>query len=38
LIVIGIAFTAAEPYWMRSIYQRMMRRRYQNLEGFHSSR
>ena len=38
LIIIGIFFTATEPYWMRNIYQRMMKRRYQNLEGFHSTR
>ncbi len=38
LILIGLAFTASEQYWMRSIYNRMMLRRYQNLEGFHSSR
>ena len=38
LIFIGIAFTVTEPYWMRSIYQHMMKRRYQNLEGFHSTR
>jgi uncharacterized membrane protein len=38
LIVIGIFFTATEPYWMRNIYQRMMKRRYQNLEGFHTTR
>jgi hypothetical protein len=38
LIIIGIFFTATEPYWMRNIYQRMMKRRYQNLEGFHTTR
>ena len=38
LIVIGIAFTFSEPYWMRNIYQRMMTRRYENLEGFHATR
>lgn len=38
MIVIGLAFTLAAPYWMRHIYQRMMRRRYENLEGFHSTR
>ena len=38
LIVIGLAFTLTEPYWMRNIYVRMMRRRYTNLEGFHASR
>lgn len=38
LIVIGLVFTLTEPYWMRNIYQRMMHRRYQNLEGFHTTR
>ena len=38
LIVIGLAFTLAEPYWMRNIYRRMMLRRYDNLEGFHATR
>lgn len=38
LIVIGLAFTVTNPYWMRNIYQRMMLRRYQNLEGFHTTR
>ena len=38
LFLIGLLFTLTEPYWMRNIYQRMMRRRYVNLEGFHSTR
>lgn len=38
LIVIGLAFTFTESMWMRTIYRRMMRRRYINLEGFHSTR
>ncbi len=38
LIVIGLAFTVTEQYWMRNIYNRMMLRRYQNLEGFHATR
>ncbi len=38
MIVIGLAFTIANPYWMRNIYKRMMVRRYENLEGFHSTR
>ena len=38
MIIIGLAFTLAEPYWMRNIYQRMMLHRYENLEGFHSTR
>ncbi|MBQ9677909.1 MAG: hypothetical protein IJV44_07210 [Prevotella sp.] len=38
MIAIGLAFTLATPYWMRHIYKRMMARRYENLEGFHSTR
>ena len=36
--VISLAFTLSNPYWMRHIYKRMMRHRYENLEGFHSTR
>ena len=38
MLLIGVAFTATESYWMRNIYSRMMTRRYQNLEGFHTTR
>ena len=38
LAAIGLAVTAAHPWWMRRVYRRMMRRRYENLEGFHASR
>lgn len=38
LIIIGVAFTLTEAYWIRNIYRRMMVRRYQNLEGFHATR
>jgi hypothetical protein len=38
LIIIGLTFTLTESYWMRNIYRRMMQRRYNNLEGFHSTR
>ena len=38
LLLIGLGFTLTETYWMRNIYQRMMHRRYSNLEGFHSTR
>ena len=36
--IIGLAFTLTESYWLRNIYNRMMVRRYQNLEGFHATR
>ena len=38
LIVIGAAFTLSESWWLRNIYRRMMKRRYANLEGFHTTR
>jgi len=38
LIFIGLGFTLTNPYWMRNIYRRMMLRRYDNLEGFHTTR
>ena len=38
LIIIGAAFTLTESWWLRNIYSRMMKRRYANLEGFHSTR
>ena len=38
LTIIGLLFTVTETYWLRNIYQRMMKRRYQNLEGFHTTR
>ena len=38
LIVVGLAFTLTESYWLRNIYSRMMKRRYTNLEGFHATR
>ncbi|MBQ8463713.1 MAG: hypothetical protein IJ544_06315 [Prevotella sp.] len=38
LIVIGLLFTLTHPLWLRNVYTRMMRRKYENLEGFHASR
>ncbi len=38
LAAIGLAFTLAHPLWLRNIYVRMMKRKYENLEGFHASR
>ena len=38
LLLSGAAVTLSEPLWMRNIYRRMMVRRYDNLEGFHSTR
>lgn len=38
LILIGLAITLTEPLWMRNLYRRIMLRRYDNLDGFHSTR
>lgn len=38
LIAIGVLFTLLHPLWLRNIYTRMMKRKYENLEGFHASR
>ena len=38
LIVIGLMFTITHPFWLRNVYSRMMKRKYENLEGFHASR
>lgn len=35
---IGIVFILTHPLWLRSVYRHMMKRRYQNLEGFYASR
>ena len=38
LSIIGFLFTLAHPIWLRHIYVRMMKRRYEKLEGFRTSR
>ncbi len=38
LIIIGLGFTLTHNLWLKNIYRRTMRRRYENLEGFHSTR
>lgn len=38
LTVIGLLFTVTHPLWLRNVYKRMMKRKYQNLEGFHATR
>ncbi|MBR1933945.1 MAG: hypothetical protein IJ841_09710 [Prevotella sp.] len=35
---VGLVFTLLHPLWLRNVYQRMMARKYENLEGFHSTR
>lgn len=38
MAAIGLLVTIAHPLWLRNIYNRMMVRKYDNLEGFHASR
>ena len=38
MLVVGVAFIATSKFWLRNIYNRMMRKKYQLLEGFQSSR
>ena len=34
MCVLGLAFIITYPWWIRNIYNRMMKRRYENIEGF----
>ena len=38
MIVLGLAFIVTYPWWIRNIYNRMMKRRYENIEGFLSTK
>ena len=38
MFLIGLAFILTKNLWMRNIYNRMMKKRYANLEGFYASR
>lgn len=38
IMILGILFTAASPWWLKYIYQRMMFRRYCNMDGFRETR
>ena len=38
LIVLGLAFILTSRLWIGNVYRRIMRRRYQNMEGFRDSR
>lgn len=38
MLVIGLCFILTNKLWLKNIYNRMMRRRYANLESFHASR
>jgi len=36
--IFGLVLTATCPLWLHSVYRRTMKRKYDNLEGFHASR
>ena len=38
MCIIGLAFILTHHLWIRNIYNRMMKRRYENIEGFVSTR
>ena len=38
MLVIGLAFILTYPIWLRNIYHRMMKKKYELLDGFRSSR
>lgn len=38
ILAIGLGFILTHPVWIRYIYNRMQRRRYENLEGFRATR
>ena len=38
MCVLGLAFILTHPIWIRHIYTRMMKKRYENLEGFMNTR
>lgn len=37
MLVIGAAFVAGNKIWLRDIYNRMMKRKYRNIEGFNAT-
>ncbi len=38
MLVMGVVGTVLYPVWLRNVYSRFMKRRYQNLDGFRNSR
>ena len=38
MALLGLAFIVTHPLWIRSIYHRMMQHRYENIEGFRTTR
>ena len=37
MCAVGLAFIVTSNIWLRNIYNRMMKRRYENIEGFHAT-
>lgn len=37
-IGMGVTLMITSPYWIKNVYKRFMKRRYENMEGFRSSR
>ncbi len=38
MLILGLVGTALHPLWLRNIYKRFLARRYENMEGFRSTR
>lgn len=38
LLIVGMGFIATSHIWLKNVYNRFMKRRYQNMEGFRDSR
>lgn len=38
LLITGLAFILTSRYWLKNVYNRFMKRRYKNMEGFRDSR
>ena len=38
LLIIGLSFVATSKWWIMNVYKRFMKRRYQNMQDFRSSR
>ena len=38
LLVIGLGFILTSRIWLKNVYNRFMKRRYKNMEGFRDSR
>jgi hypothetical protein len=37
MLITGLAFTLTSKYWLTWIYNRFLKRRYRNMEGFRSN-